>query len=97
MTTILTDADGNRYEATPDTTFASGYLIAKPVQPEEEKTPYSISVAECSTQRRDKYIETLQLTPTQATALADAVKALVEYVQTPYDSPKTKIVDGMNL
>lgn len=100
MTTILTDADGNKFELSPLHRNLDGKMqeiegvgskffgyTLKPVQPEEEKQ-YDVALQmffreNDMDQLVHKDIE--HMTPTQATALADAVKALVEYCTT--DTP----------
>lgn len=78
----FTDEDGNTYELEHVTTGMDGYVsyTIKPLQPAEAK---HVMLLKLGYEGYWPYSEDIELTKSQATALADAIKALVEYIQKP--------------
>jgi hypothetical protein len=77
---IFTDEEGNKYEVHSTMPMVDKeYLVIKPVKKTEHKEQYSLMLFD---DRKDLIKRNLDLTPTTANKLSEAISALVEYVTT---------------
>lgn len=80
---IFTDKDGKEYELVGE--YANPGIVIKPVK-KTEKKGYKLDFSEDSTKSNfDGVIEYLNLAEDTAHKLSEAISALVEYMQTPYE------------
>lgn len=80
---IFTDEDGNKYELVPVQKTDHEILTLKPIKPIEKKE-YVLLFREFTDVHDDDLInKRYKLTEPQSGAISEAIKALMEYIQTP--------------